>query len=157
VSRTYRERLTPPPIWWVVAVLVGGSFGLVLLRLAATTGLVIGALVGAGIACGILAFTSATVAVDGAHLSAGRASIPVTLLGDVEILDRERMGLLRGRDIDARAYLCQRGWIPAGLRVVVADPSDPTPYWLISSRRPRALADALHAARATPIGPLPPL
>jgi hypothetical protein len=31
--------------------------------------------------------------------------------------------------------------------VEIVDPADPTPYWLLSSRRPQALADAIAAAR----------
>ena len=46
------------------------------------------------------------------------------------------MAGLRGRGIDPRAYLCQRAWLPAGVKVQVVDPADPTPYWLISSRQP---------------------
>ena len=44
--------------------------------------------------------------------------------------------------LDARAYLCIRGWIPTGIRVAVADPQDPTPYWLVSTRRPEELLTA---------------
>jgi hypothetical protein len=33
--------------------------------------------------------------------------------------------------------------VPGGVRVDVADDDDPTPYWLVSSRRPAALAAAL--------------
>ncbi|HWB36700.1 MAG TPA: DUF3093 family protein, partial [Rugosimonospora sp.] len=32
--------------------------------------------------------------------------------------------------------------------VVLDDPDDPTPYWIVSSRRPRRLAAALVAAGA---------
>jgi hypothetical protein len=51
----------------------------------------------------------------------------------------------RGIRLDARAYLCIRGWLPAGARVILDDPEDPTPYWLVSSRRPEALARAVRA------------
>ena len=78
---------------------------------------------------------------------AGRARIPVQLLGDPEVLDADGMRRARGPELDARAYLCLRGWIAAGVRVPVLDPRDPAPYWLVSSRRrggPR---------RGTPPGP----
>ena len=76
-------------------------------------------------------------------LRAGRARIGRADLGAVEVLDAARMAELRGRGIDARAYHCQRGWLPTGVKVDVRDAADPTPYWLISSRRPAALASAL--------------
>ena len=78
---------------------------------------------------------------------AGRARIPVALLGAPEALDAEAMRQARGPGLDARAYLCLRGWISAGVRVPVLDPRDPAPYWLVSSRRPEDLAEALRRAR----------
>jgi hypothetical protein len=146
-AATYRERLTPTIGWFVVAVAIGASFGLVLLPLAGTAGLAIGALAGAAIAVGILLFTSALVEVTGGQLRAGRASIPVALLGPAEVVDRPEMARLRGPGIDPRAFLCQRGWVPAGVKVGVRDASDPTPYWLISSQHPQQLADAIEAQR----------
>jgi hypothetical protein len=65
----------------------------------------------------------------------------------VQVLTKERMAALRGRDIDPRAYLCQRSWLDLGVTVAVTDPADPTPYWLVSSRQPEALAAALAAHR----------
>jgi hypothetical protein len=54
-------------------------------------------------------------------------------------------GLLReaGVDADARAYLVLRGYCGGAVKVEVDDPGDPTPYWLVSSRRPLQLAAAL--------------
>ena len=34
-------------------------------------------------------------------------------------------------------------------QVVLDDPADPTPYWLVSSARPEVLAEALRSARAS--------
>ncbi|WP_182047545.1 DUF3093 family protein, partial [Curtobacterium sp. ME26] len=31
------------------------------------------------------------------------------------------------------------------VRVEVADPADPTPYWLVSARNPQAVVDALRS------------
>jgi hypothetical protein len=143
----YRERLTPPVLWYVVAIVIGGSFGLVLLPIAGAAGFALGALAGAAIGAGILVLTSAGVEVADGILRAGRAAIPVRLLGPATVLDAGEMALLRGRSFDPRAYLCQRAWVKAGVRVQVDDPADPTPYWLISSRRPDLLASAIEAQR----------
>ena len=144
---SYRERLTPTIGWFVAAVAVGASFGLVLLPLAGNAGLAIGAVAGVAVAVAILVLTSARVEVTEGRLRAGRASIPVAELRPAEVVDRAEMARLRGPGIDPRAYLCQRGWVPAGVKVDVQDPSDPTPYWLISSQHPDRLADAIEAQR----------
>jgi Protein of unknown function (DUF3093) len=146
-AATYRERLTPPLVWYAVAVVIGGSFGLVVLPLAGPPGFLVGVLVGAALAAGLLVLTSTTVEVVDASLRAGRAAIPIHLLGPCTIVGAEEMARLRGRDFDPRAYVCQRAWLRAGLRVDVDDPADPTPYWLISTRRPDQLADAIEAQR----------
>jgi hypothetical protein len=49
--------------------------------------------------------------------------------------------------LDGRAYLCLRGWISPVVRVELDDPDDPTPYWLVSTRRPAQLVAALAEGR----------
>ncbi len=48
-----------------------------------------------------------------------------------------------GTRLDARAFLCQRGWIHTAVRVDLVDPLDPTPYWIVSTRHPDDLVAAL--------------
>jgi hypothetical protein len=52
-----------------------------------------------------------------------------------------------GPAADARAYLLLRPYLKRAVKVQITDPADPTPYWLVSSRHPEALAGALNAAR----------
>jgi hypothetical protein len=109
--------------------------------------LVLGAMAGAGIGIAILVLTSAVVEVDAGALRAGRAVIPVQQIGPVEVLDAAQMARLRGPGIEPRAYHCQRGWLPLGVKVAVQDPADPTPYWLVSSHHPDLLAEAIEVQR----------
>ena len=46
------------------------------------------------------------------------------------------------------AFVVQRPWVSGAVQVHLDDPADPTPYWVVSSRRPADLAAALLAARA---------
>jgi hypothetical protein len=39
-----------------------------------------------------------------------------------------------------------RGWVDPVVRVTLEDPDDPTPYWLISTRRPEELVRVLTSA-----------
>ena len=59
---------------------------------------------------------------------------------------------LAGRDADARAYLLLRPYLRRAVRIAIDDPADPTPYWLVSTRRPTRLAAALTDATARPAG-----
>jgi len=40
-----------------------------------------------------------------------------------------------------------RGYVQTGVKIEVSDPDDPTPYLLLSSRKPEELAVALDANR----------
>jgi hypothetical protein len=143
---SWQERLWPS-VWLApVVLLLGAGFGLVTAPFGRSVAVPVGLLATVALA-GMLLGMTATLAVEDGRFRAGRARIPVDLLGDPEVLDADAMRQARGPELDARAYLCLRGWVAAGVRVPVLDPRDPAPYWLVSSRRPAALAEALRRAR----------
>lgn len=144
----HRERLTPSPAVWFVSLATAATLGLVALALVSVGTTVVVALLAVAATAALLRATSAVVEVGDGRLRAGRAHIPVSLLGRVRVVDAGRMTRLLGPDADVRAYLCQRGWLREGVLVEVIDPQDPTPYWLVSSRAPRRLAEAITAAMA---------
>jgi hypothetical protein len=41
-----------------------------------------------------------------------------------------------------------RGWIHRGVRIDNIDPADPAPFWIITTRHPQKLAEAIEAAKA---------
>jgi hypothetical protein len=90
-----------------------------------------------------------SVVADASGLHVGPVRLPATSLGDVEPLDVVAARRLRGVGADARAFTVLRPWIPTGVRVDLVDDVDPTPYWLVASRRPRQLAAALRRVAAT--------
>lgn len=144
---SYTERLLPGVGGWAAAVGFALVLGIALWpasHAVATAVAVVATLAGlAG-----LWWTSPVVAVHDGELRAGRARIPVSLLGQVTTLDAEAMRVQLGPRLDARAYVCLRAWARTGVHVGLEDPQDPTPYWLVSTRHPQELADALRAARS---------
>lgn len=145
----YVERLWPPPWLWLAAfawsAMVGWAVGY------ATSGSAgwLVAIAAATLSAVGLVDWSATVRVDATGVTAGSTHLPASCLGPVCTLDARQARALRGVDADARAFLWVRGWIATGVRLDVADPVDPTPYWYLSSRHPERLAAAIDAARAT--------
>ncbi|NHC22938.1 DUF3093 domain-containing protein [Nocardioides sp. IC4_145] len=145
----YRERLHLPIHWWFFVWSMLGTFWLALavavppVVLWVATGALVAAIVGP-----LLAWGSAVVAVDAGVLRAGRAHIDVDLLGAVTALDRDATRLQAGQDADPRAHLLLRPYLARAVRVDIKDPQDPTPYWLISSRRPGRLALAITSGRS---------
>ena len=84
-----------------------------------------------------------TITFDGKELRIDRAHIDIKYLGEATILDAPAMRLLRTRDADPAAYLAIKFWMPKGIKITVVDPRDPTPYWLITSKRGEEIAALL--------------
>ncbi|MFD4951943.1 DUF3093 domain-containing protein [Streptomyces sp. NPDC058451] len=147
-AQPYEERLTAPRSWWLISLLMGISCALVLLPFGTLP--MLGGLVGGTAASAVVAssYGSPRIRVVGGLLIAGEAKIPVTALGETEVLDAEEARAWRTHKADTRAFLLLRAYIPGALRVIVTDPEDPTPYLYLSTREPERLAEALRAARA---------
>jgi hypothetical protein len=142
-GQTYNEALPVPVLAAAAAVAVAASFGV---AVGAAFGLAWGLASGAVLVAGtlwLLARATGRVSVTDGELRAGRASLPAWARGSATALDAEAARRLRGVDADPRAYLYLLGWVPTAVRVEVTDPSDPAPYWYVSTRRPDALVDAL--------------
>ena len=140
----YSERLWPTPGIWAATIAFGAALGLIPAPISTQAALITAALGVVGCVT-LLSMSTPAVEITAESFTAGRARVPVSLVSGIAELDPEQMRQARGVRLDARAYLCIRGWLPAGAKVFLADPEDPTPYWLISSRRPEALAKALRA------------
>ncbi|MET0353448.1 DUF3093 domain-containing protein [Plantibacter sp. MCCC 1A11337] len=142
----YRETLWPSP-WVIIALaLVVPATMLVLAPVSLAAGIV-GAVVLYG-GCLALAFgTAPRIQVSESSLSVGKASIPLGFIGEVVVYTGTDATAQLRTKLDARAWLMIRGWVHSLVKVEIVDPADPTPYWLLSSRRPQALADAIASAR----------
>jgi hypothetical protein len=68
-------------------------------------------------------------------------------VADAIPIDAEGKRLLMGTGADPLAFVVQRPWISGAVQVLLDDPADPTPYWVVSSRDPLGLAASLTAAR----------
>jgi len=138
-----RERVQVPLTWWISAVLsaatLAGAFGFYLGRWWAL-GIAVAVMVVVGL--GFLA-SSYVIEVDAERIRVGRAVIGRTWVGDVHPLDAAATRIRSEGEADARAHLVLRPWISTTVELTLVDPADPVPYWLVSTRRPGALATAL--------------
>jgi len=91
----------------------------------------------------IVHWMTSTIEVRDRELFIKRAHIPLSQLGEARVISKKNFGYERTRGADPAAYFAITFWISQGLRVEVKDDRDPTPYWLISSKRAEALAAAL--------------
>jgi hypothetical protein len=142
----YREKLWPSPWLFVIIALVIPASLLVFLPIS----LLVGVLTAAGLYLGsalLLVLASPTVSVSNGVLRAGPATIETRLLGEAIAVDGADATLERGQKLDVRAWLLIRGWITPVVRIPLEDPTDPAPYWLVSSRNPKKMAAAINGSR----------
>jgi hypothetical protein len=149
----YRERLGTPVSIWVFATAMALSLGVAYgYAITVPWGVVTWAVTQA-VVCWVLITTAPLIRVDERVLRAGRARLPLRWVGRVRPLDAATARRLRGVDADAAASLCVRSWVPRAVVVEVVDPDDPHPYWLVSSRHPERLCEAILRMQARTAGP----
>jgi hypothetical protein len=148
-SLDYAERLGVPLRWWVQGTMLVASLWLALVvAVPGPAAWVCSALALALLAALLVSYGSARVSVAGGWFRAGRARIEGRHLGAVAALDAEETRRVAGPEADARAYLLLRPYLSRAVRVEITDPADPAPYWLVSSRRPDELAQAVRGLAA---------
>jgi Protein of unknown function (DUF3093) len=145
----FRERLTVPIMWWVLASLFALS---VLLAVGAYLGPVWGigtALATIMVAAAIFISAAVVISIDAREIRIGRASIEHAYIASSQALAAEEARQRAGVGADARAHLVLRPYVRTAVEITLDDPDDPVPYWLVSTRRPQQLAEALREAASS--------
>lgn len=152
-SARYCERLRVPVRWWLQGGLLVTSFWVAMVvAIPERAAWGIAAALMVMLAAALWAYGAARVEVKDGWLYVGRARIEVTFVGEVRALDADATRQWSGPLADARALLLLRPYRSQAVRIEIDDPDDPTPYWLVSSRRPAELAAALDLSRQNPAG-----
>ena len=148
----YDERLTVPAWWWLPAAVTAAVLAIELHLAAPAVPLPAVVLPVAALAAGLLLALGRTrVTVRSGELRVGGARLPLRLVSEVAPLDAAGRRVLLGPAGDPAAFVMQRAWAPGAVYLRLDDPAGVTPYWLVSTRRPAALAGALQAARAASV------
>lgn len=145
------ERLRVPLWWWPVGLGLGGlaaaeiGLGAPGLRswlpYAVSSPLVIALLWWVG---------RLRVRVDATDLHVDDAHLPLLHVRAAEALHGAAKRAALGPGLAPLAFVVVRPWVAAAVKVTLEDPADPTPYWVISSRRPERLVAAIATARGGP-------
>ena len=77
------------------------------------------------------------------ELWVGVAHLPVSVISRSAEVPRSAKSAALGRQLDPAAYVVHRAWVGPMVLVVLDDPDDPTPYWLVSCRHPDRVLSAL--------------
>jgi hypothetical protein len=148
VGTAYRETLRTPWWWYVVAAgvacLLAAEFHIA--GLALTDWIPFGTLVPLSLVVvwwlgrSRLEVSDGEIRVRGAHL-------PLTYVTGAIALDERTLRLVVGREGDPAAFVSIRPWIGPGVQVWIDDEDDPAPYWVLSTRHPDRVVEAVRGAR----------
>lgn len=142
----YRERLWASVWFFLATALVIPASLLVFFPISAGAGIGVAVLLYAGCVA-VLIVNSAVLKVTTEAFHAGRARLPIEFVGAATAYREPDATAQRGAQLDTRAWPLIRGWVSPVVRITVTDQQDPTPYWLVSTRHPEKLVEALEAAR----------
>jgi len=146
----YRERLWVPWWWWPlgfgVAALIAKEVNMGVRTLPPWLPYVVLGAVAAGV---LLWLGRVEVRVVQAgpdiELWAGQAHLPASVVSRSAEIPRTAKSAALGRQLDPAAFVLHRGWVGPLVLLVLDDPDDPTPYWLVSARRPERVLSALRS------------
>ena len=145
---TYSERLHVPWWWYPVALLVAallaGEVHLAGWKLTAWLPFVL------FLPIAVLATWSlgrARVEVVAGELRVRDARLPLSVIQSVIPLDAQTLTRAVGRHGNPSAFVFVRAFSQGGVQIILDDPDDPTPYWIISTRHRQQLAAVLGDGR----------
>ncbi len=110
----------------------------------------IGAIVGVALTAATVALRFAVarrIIVTDTVLQLGKATLPLEFIGRAEAIAKEDQFFARGALADHRAFFQLKSGLPELVRIEITDPSDPTPYALVSCRKSSELIAALNASK----------
>ncbi len=146
----YRERLWVPWWWWAIGFGLAALFATeVNMGIRGLPAWLPHALLWAA-AAGVLMWLSRTevrvVDTGGdVELWAGHAHLPATVVTQSAPIPRTAKSAALGRQLDPAAFIVHRPWVGPMALVVLNDPDDPAPYWLVSCRHPDRMLSALNS------------
>lgn len=148
VTTIYRERQWVPWYWWLamafVVALLTAQFGLNRNEYWIYIPAVLLSIVGVWV---LVSMSNTVITVeqdaDGTRwLIAGQANLPSDVVSRSLAVPATAKRNAMGRQLDPAAFVVSHGWVPEMVMLVLDDPEDSTPYWLIGSKNPEALLRA---------------
>jgi hypothetical protein len=144
---SYRETLRTPWWWYLAAAGVAGilaaEFHIAGLRL--TDWIPFGTLIPLSLVI-VWWLGHSALEISGGELRIRGAHLPLRYVSGAVALDAGTLRRVVGREGDPAAFVSIRPWIGPGVQLWLDDPDDPTPYWVVSSRRPDRVVEVLRRA-----------
>ena len=88
--------------------------------------------------------TSLKIRVTKGWLIVGKAKIERAYIKEIIAYSPKEFVAQSRAELNVMAYFQTRPWLKSGVKIVLRDPKDPTPYWLIASCNPKKLKEILN-------------
>lgn len=142
---THDERLRVPAWWWLLGValiaLLGYEVQLALHQ--SSLSWIAYAVLTPLVFWGLWSMGRTRVRVADGELWAHNAHLPIEVIDRAAVIPAAAKSAALGRQLDPAAFLVHKFWVKTMVLLVLDDPDDPTPYWLVSTRHPEKLVAAL--------------
>jgi hypothetical protein len=146
--RNYREHLGVPVLWWVLGLTTTATFAwLTWAGFNLLIGVILFVVLVVGPGVGLAIWGRAAIEVSAGELRAGRATLPLALAGPVQALDEKQTAQMRGPMADPAAFMWVRPYLRLAVYIELAGDHPDRPYWLIGTRHPEELAQAIGRSR----------
>ena len=143
-KREFAERISwPLTLWLFIAVMIGSIYLTFWAPFNSLTASIISSIIFIALIYAQYKSRLEIVVVNN-WLYADRAKIELKYIKSAKALNRSEFIKLQGVNADPAAFCATRFWVKEGVVVKLNDKKDPTPYWLISSRKAKKLAACLN-------------
>jgi DUF3093 family protein len=147
----YRERLWVPLWWWPLGLALAALIALEVSQGVRALPGWVGFAVLLPVAAAVLSWFSKIEihVIDGddpdgtRELWVGHAHLPVSVVSRSAEVPKSAKSAALGRQLDPAAFVVHRAWVGPMVLLVLDDPDDPTPYWLVSTRHPGRVLSTL--------------
>ena len=139
----YTERLAVPLWWWPIAFGVAGLLAAEIHRAAAGIPMWLPYLALSPIPVWTLLWFGRHRITVTDELQVAGAHLPASFVRKAAVIPASAKSAALGRQLDPAAFVQHRPWIGSMVLLVLDDPDDPAPYWLISTRKPERVLAAL--------------
>ena len=146
----YRERLWVPWWWWPIGIglsaVLAAQINMGVRDLPDWLPYAMTAVVAIGVLLWLGRIEVQVIETDSdVELWAGQAHLPASVITRSATVPRSAKSAALGRQLDPAAFVLHRNWVGPMALVVLDDPDDPTPYWMVSTRHPDRVLAALRS------------
>lgn len=142
----YRERVLPSAASLIPVLLIFPTLYLMLLLINTQAGILLGLSVTVAVLASIW-FAAPVIEISGETFSVGDAELPIDVISKVTVVEPKEGFAERGVKLSPAAFTRFQLSVKQMVRLEILDEADPTPYWLIATRKPAEIASILAGAK----------